>query len=275
MGSPADAETLYGVSGDGATSNPESLFSISTIDASTTLVQALGNGEDGESIAYRTVDGLMYHWSGIPPTMETVNLDDQTVTNIPTDFAYNPFNVWGSTYDPVNDIFLLTDTRKNLGSATPGGTFALIGSLSPNNIRALVFNGGKLYGGGRRNDQLYELNPATAAVLSQVTVTLAGFTVEGINGLSTDPATGILYALIKTGGGIQDPTGRRLATLDPLTGTATDIGSLPDGMANIEFDLVPSTPVPAASQGWLVVLALAMAGTAFWMVVSRRWPVHD
>jgi hypothetical protein len=137
-----------------------------------------------------------------------------------------------------------------------------------------VFNGGKLYGGGRKNDQLYELNPATAAVLSQVTVTLAGFTVEGINGLSTDPASGTLYALIKTGGGIQDPTARRLATLDPLTGTATDIGALPDGMANIEFDVLPTAPMPAVpamspwGQGLLAGMLLIACG--LWLQQHRR-----
>ena len=39
---------LYGVTGDGAPSNPESFFTVSTADASTSLVHPLGNGSGGE-----------------------------------------------------------------------------------------------------------------------------------------------------------------------------------------------------------------------------------
>ena len=42
--------TLVGVTGDGAT-NPETLYSINTLTAATTLIVALGNGLDGECIA--------------------------------------------------------------------------------------------------------------------------------------------------------------------------------------------------------------------------------
>jgi hypothetical protein len=43
--------TLLGVTGDGGT-NPETLYSIDKTDASTTLITALGNGDDGEAITY-------------------------------------------------------------------------------------------------------------------------------------------------------------------------------------------------------------------------------
>lgn len=43
--------TLLGVTGDGGT-NPETLFSINKADASTTMITALGNGDDGEAITY-------------------------------------------------------------------------------------------------------------------------------------------------------------------------------------------------------------------------------
>lgn len=42
--------TLVGVTGDGAT-NPETLWTIDTTSGATTLIIALGNGDDGESIA--------------------------------------------------------------------------------------------------------------------------------------------------------------------------------------------------------------------------------
>ncbi len=238
VGNPAHAAPLFGVTGDRAPDNPESFFSVSPTDASTTLIQALGNGTDGESIAFNPADGLMYHWSGFSRRfdiiiMETINLDNQTVTNVPTDFSsYDPKEVFGSTYDPSSGNFLFSDKNDNLGSVTPGGVFLLIGPL-PDMLRGLAFNGGKLYGATQFNDdQFYELNPNTGGAVSQVTVTLAGFTVNGINGLSTDPDTGLLYGIVKTESGKR---GRRLVTINPLTGIATDIGLLPDGFANIEF----------------------------------------
>ncbi len=239
---PVQAAPLFGVSGDGASTNPESFFSVSTTDASTTFIHSLGNGKPGESIAFNPSNGLMYHWSGdcifsdCNLIMETINLGDQTVTNIATSLSYNPAEVLGSTFDPPTGNFLFTDLNENLGSVTPGGIFSLIGSLPDDSIRALGFNGGKLYAGDRFGDTLFELNPTTGESISMVTVTLAGFTVKGINSLTTDPDTGLMYGIIKTPPGEQGvPSGRRLVTIDPLTGIATDIGPLPNGFANIEF----------------------------------------
>ncbi len=235
VGNPAYAAPLFGVTGDNAPVNPESFFSVSPADASTNLIQALGDDDGGESIAFNPADGLMYHWSGFnDQIMETINLSNQTVTNVPTDFSsYDPGEVFGSTYDPSSGNFLFSDIKSNLGSVTPGGVFSLIGGMPcPSKCRGLAFNGGKLYSGDRKNDQLREINPLTGDGLSSVPVTLAGFTVNGINGLSTDPDTGLLYGIVTTESG---RGGRRLVTINPLTGIATDIGLLPDGFANIEF----------------------------------------
>jgi len=55
---------LYGVTGDGAMIG-ERLYAIDASTAATTLVMALGNGDDGETIAFNPDDGLIYHASGI------------------------------------------------------------------------------------------------------------------------------------------------------------------------------------------------------------------
>ena len=172
---PALAHSLFGVTGDQRGSQnpflPETFFSVSIVDASTTFIQTLGNGNDGESIAFRPADGLMYHWSGGPGTqfMETINLNNQAVTNIssPSYGPYDPSEVLGSTYDPGLDRFLLTDRNNfSLSAVTPGGIFSLIGNLATQ-MRGLAFNGGNLYAGGHKDDdQLYQLNPATAAINS-------------------------------------------------------------------------------------------------------------
>ncbi|MBL7701389.1 MAG: PKD domain-containing protein, partial [Ferruginibacter sp.] len=54
---------LYGVTGDGATP-PETMFKIDTLNGSSTLFRTLGNGADGEVIAFNPDDNFFYHWSG-------------------------------------------------------------------------------------------------------------------------------------------------------------------------------------------------------------------
>jgi hypothetical protein len=81
--------TLYAVTGDGA-GLPESLFILSTVDGSPTLVRELGAGSDGETIAFNPDDGLLYHASGIGTPnhpngeqFETIDLDTLVTTNVP------------------------------------------------------------------------------------------------------------------------------------------------------------------------------------------------
>jgi hypothetical protein len=60
-----DAAKLYGVTEDGGSiTYPESLFLLSQTDASLALVGSLGNGDDGETIAYNRDDDALYHYSG-------------------------------------------------------------------------------------------------------------------------------------------------------------------------------------------------------------------
>jgi hypothetical protein len=71
--------SLLGVSGDGG-SPSETLYQISTVDGTLTPLFALGNGDDGESIAMGPT-GLMYHSSGNSTALfESVDLNTQVVT---------------------------------------------------------------------------------------------------------------------------------------------------------------------------------------------------
>jgi hypothetical protein len=81
--------TLYAVTGDGG-GVPESLFTLSTVDGSPSLVRELGAGSDGETLAFNPDDGLLYHASGIGTPnnpngekFETVDPDTLIVTNVP------------------------------------------------------------------------------------------------------------------------------------------------------------------------------------------------
>jgi hypothetical protein len=71
--------TLYGVTGDGA-ATPETLYTINTATAAATLAFPLGNGADGETIAFGST-GLLYHSSGNSTALfESINVDTQVIT---------------------------------------------------------------------------------------------------------------------------------------------------------------------------------------------------
>jgi hypothetical protein len=82
---------LYAMTGDGAlTYAPESLCTLSLVDAAADCFLVLGNGSDGEAIGYSLTQDLLYHASGLglPNTpageiFETVDPDTEVVVNVP------------------------------------------------------------------------------------------------------------------------------------------------------------------------------------------------
>ncbi len=109
-----DGGTLYGVTGDGAF-GPEILYTINTSDATVSGVMNLGNGTDGEAIAFNSGDGLMYHLSGwaSPPdgglgdvVFEKIDLGTMAITDIPLsgDFFINGN---GLAYDAAQGDFVV------------------------------------------------------------------------------------------------------------------------------------------------------------------------
>ncbi|MEM7164344.1 MAG: hypothetical protein AAF581_02715 [Planctomycetota bacterium] len=123
---------LYGVTGDGAV-QPESLFTIDLTTAVPTFVFALGNGSDGETIAYNTSSGLLYHASGLssgaaPPVFESIDLATGLITPVPlTGFGYD--EALGMTYDVGADSFLVTTLSDEFVTITPSGFVTLVGPL--------------------------------------------------------------------------------------------------------------------------------------------------
>jgi hypothetical protein len=102
---------LWGVSGDGSTPS-ETLFSVNTSTAALTPITALGNGNDGESIAFNPDDGLLYHWSGwVTPIMESIDPANTSAApvNIPLSGGFLA-NVGASTY-AGNGQFLISDVN--------------------------------------------------------------------------------------------------------------------------------------------------------------------
>jgi hypothetical protein len=103
---------------------------------------------------------------------------------------------------------------------------------------------------------LRTIDPATAATLTSIPITLAGTTVLGGTGLARHPTTGALWALLTT---TTTPAGtRELVTVDPMTGVATLIGNTGGAFAGLAFngpvlygvtgdELPPSAAVPSES----------------------------
>ena len=219
---------LYGVTGDGA-AVPETLYTIDPTTAVPTLVTALGNGDDGEEIAYNPATGLLFHTSGIGSgkILETIDPSSLAITPIPLT-AYDSNEVSGLTYNAAAG-HLLASTRGSLEflNITSGGAVTLLGSTD-HTATGLAFSGGTLYSVARNDAQLRTLDPATGATLASVTITGTPF--AAAVALATHPTTGVLYAVHKSGMGSQ----RGLVTIDP-SGVATLIGPLNDSFAGLAW----------------------------------------
>ncbi|HSW89890.1 MAG TPA: hypothetical protein VLH19_03380 [Patescibacteria group bacterium] len=116
-----DQGILYGVTGDGETNLPETLYTINTSTAVPTLFLSLGNGDSGESIAYNMSDGYLYHMSGsLTEVFEKINLSTHVVTNIPTS-GDSYFETAGMMWVPSRNYFLVSNSANIWTSFTTSG----------------------------------------------------------------------------------------------------------------------------------------------------------
>jgi len=247
---PVQAARLFGVTGDGA-STPETLFELNQTNATSTEIMALGNGDDGETIAFNQDDGLLYHLSGQGDynaniIFESVDPDTLVITKIPLS-GDNFINGYAATYNPSTGKFLVANFLGNLYTLTTGGIVNSIGSLD-HLSKGLAFADEKLYSIEKRWDsgvhRLFQINPDTGETIDSVVITLVGFTIDRANGLATHPDTGELWGLLNDGG---FPGKRRLTTINQSTGVATDIGLTGDAFAGIAFiTLLNTSPVADA-----------------------------
>lgn len=120
---------LYGVTGDGA-SVPETLYKLDKTSATKAVFLTLGNGDDGEVIAFNPTDGLMYHWSGnISPIFETLDLSTLTLNSISQSGAAHD-EVFGAVWSPTLGKFYVSDIESRLLTQTASGFVAVIGSAT-------------------------------------------------------------------------------------------------------------------------------------------------
>jgi hypothetical protein len=106
---------LYGVTGDcrqglcGGGTIPETLYTVNTNNASLTFFKTLGNGDNGEAIAFNPNDGMMYHMSGVGAGLifEKINLGTGVITPIPlSGDPVGPYETIGFTFDAAQNLFL-------------------------------------------------------------------------------------------------------------------------------------------------------------------------
>ena len=240
--------TLFAVTGDGANTDPESLFTLDTTDATPTLVGALGNGDDGETIAFNPVDGLIYHTSGIgilndpngrifesidtatsPLTITSITLTtdvNEEMTAL-THWAGNLFLV----ADRSNATLSMISTK---GFARPMvGSPASIDGQMDHRSKGLAFLGspptcpplGNLYGAAHQRQDgpslLYQIDPATG---NPTLVGPIGFERVSAMDFVGDATNATFGGTLFATGERQDFTDENvLLTIDPCTGLGTEV----------------------------------------------------
>lgn len=119
--------TLYAISGDGA-NPPETLFSVDLATATPTELFPLGNGDNGETIAFRPTDNLLYHGSGLSDLVfESVDVDTATVQSIP--LSGDPTSEMLALTYSTQGFFFMSDTNSDLFTITTSGFAVLRGTL--------------------------------------------------------------------------------------------------------------------------------------------------
>ena len=131
---------LFGVTGDGAVV-PETLYQLDLNTAAATLVAALGNGNDGEAIAFDPLDGFLYHASGLG----LPNVDEVFERVDPATGATAAVALAGFDYDEmlgmtcwVGGNLLGADLNGNLVVVNTSGHVRRLGVLD-HNAKGLAF----------------------------------------------------------------------------------------------------------------------------------------
>jgi hypothetical protein len=211
--------TLYGVTGHNGAMQL-SLFTVNTSTGFPTFVMPLIEANDGSIIAS---DGNSLY-SFQQTAMQSINLNTLTSTIIPLSGASysEPF---GAVFFKSSNAFLVQKrSSQEFMSVTTGGVVSLIAANTRR--RGFACYQHNIY--GVKEDSPFELNqinPATGAILSTVTLTLPDHIINNALSLTVDPTTGIFYALLK----IDYNNIRTLTTVDISTGVATIVGNIDEG----------------------------------------------
>ena len=245
----------------------------------------LGNGTDGETIAFNPNDGLLYHGSGNAGSenvaLESVNL--RTGATNPIDISTSSIvlsETHALVYWPAQDRLLLGMLNERLYSVNFDGSRFFEGFIDID-AKGLAFVGDTLYGAKRRSKlfgsspELFAIDPGVPGVgsppstVSHIDVVHQDplKVITALTGLATNPDTNELWAVAKLDlidpdtGEATGQQGRELVIVDPATGLAKSVGNTGLSLAGIAF-VDESALVPEPSS--LVLTILGLCGIATW-----------
>lgn len=118
---------MYAVAGDGGV-NPETLFSVDKTTGLLTSIVVLGDGTDGESIAFNPSNGLIYTRSGRDTAPSFYSIDPNNPVPNQIGIAGTPLDeTFGFIYDAANSRFLEVNLDGQLVAIDPvDGTQTLL-----------------------------------------------------------------------------------------------------------------------------------------------------
>lgn len=229
-----DTGTLWAVSGDGD-ANPETLFKLSTTTGAATLVVALGNGADGEALAFNPKTKLLYHMSGFSqPVFETIDPANPLTAPVNIPVTVDTIGEATSIEFWSGDMFLVSDLSDNFFILKKNGEARFLSTADFSQVKGTAFAGtppvcpptAQLYGAANRGPDgpslFYALNAASGAA---TLIGPIGF--ERVSGIAFQ-ASGVLFAT----GERQDGTNTDvLLKINPCTGLGTEVG--PTNLAGI------------------------------------------
>lgn len=129
---------LFGVTGDGA-SVPETLYMLDKATAARTAVLTLGNGADGEVIAYRPDTNEFHHFSGNSTVVHerfSANAPYVPITNVSGNLGSG--EVFGAVWDPSQNLFYLSNISSQLQTVDAAGTLSPALGVMPQDMRGMI-----------------------------------------------------------------------------------------------------------------------------------------
>ena len=216
--------------------------------ASTTSF-TLGNGSDGENIAFNPNDGQIYHVSGISAGSQYFESVDPSTGSVGPNIVGGsntyplPFNNNGEItalawYPPLN-AFIAMNRDAEIFSISPTGTFTLLSTYNGNSsfgyLRGFAVVGTSVYGisPSSGNNFIEQIDLNTGNVISTISLTFGGNPTSG-TGLATNPVTGDVWILYRPSGSGQN---RDFGTVNLGTGVVTHVGDPGiNGLAAMTFD---------------------------------------
>lgn len=138
-----DDGTLYAVTGDGANS-PENMYTVNLSTGSISFFQSLGNGSDGEAIAYCPDNGKMYHWSGWSGSLssivfESIDLNTNTVTNIGMTGSVSPISIISAVYMGGGQFLVSHHNSNGIAVVDTNGLIVATGGSTTVPVKGMAF----------------------------------------------------------------------------------------------------------------------------------------